>query len=39
MTVQIFEQKLEQMKQDYQKALDSQGVVSGALNAFVRLME
>lgn len=34
MTVQIFEQKLEQMKQDYQKALDSQGVVSGALNAF-----
>lgn len=34
MTVQVFEQKLEQMKQDYQKALDSQGVVSGALNAF-----
>lgn len=34
MTVRIFEQKLNKMKEDYQKALDSQGVVSGAINAF-----
>ena len=34
MTVDTFEQKLEQMKKDYQNALDSQGVVSGAINAF-----
>ena len=37
MTVQIFEQKLNQMKADYQKALDSQGAVSGAINAFCEM--
>ena len=34
MTVKIFEEKLEKMKKAYQEALDSQGVVSGAINAF-----
>ena len=34
MTVKTFEEQLNQMKKDYQEALDSQGVVSGALNAF-----
>lgn len=34
MTVKTFEEQLNKMKQDYQDALDSQGVVSGALNAF-----
>lgn len=34
MTVQAFEEQLNKMKEDYQAALESQGVVSGALNAF-----
>ncbi|MGN0031037.1 MAG: hypothetical protein ACI37Q_03685 [Candidatus Gastranaerophilaceae bacterium] len=34
MTVKTFEDQLNKMKKDYQDALDSQGVVSGALNAF-----
>ncbi|MGN0412026.1 MAG: hypothetical protein ACI4FV_03235, partial [Lachnospiraceae bacterium] len=34
MTVETFEAALEQMKSDYQAALDSQGIVSGAVNAF-----
>ncbi len=34
MTVKTFEEQLNKMKTDYQEALDSQGVVSGALNAF-----
>ena len=34
MTVQLMERKLEQMKKDYQRALDSQGIVSSAINIF-----
>ncbi|MDR1167938.1 MAG: LysM peptidoglycan-binding domain-containing protein, partial [Heliobacteriaceae bacterium] len=34
MTAATFEQNLEKMKQDYQEALDSQGIVSGVVNAF-----
>ncbi len=34
MTVKAFEDQLEKMKQDYQDTLDSQGVISGAINEF-----
>ena len=37
MTVKTLEDGLNQMKADYQSALDSQGVVSGAVNAFCSL--
>ena len=34
MTIRVLEQGLKQMKADYQAALDEQGIVSGAINAF-----
>lgn len=34
MTVKVLEEKLNAMKRDYQNALDSQGVISGAVNQF-----